>query len=88
MLHGRQLNNHINKIHERSLRLVYQDRISSFKVLLEKDKSFTIHERNIQTLAIELYKVAYGLSPKIMNLVFPTKPDMAAEILWRTVMLR
>ena len=29
MFHGRQLNNHINKIHERSLRLVYQDRISS-----------------------------------------------------------
>ena len=38
-----------------------------------KDESFTIHERNIQTLGIELYKVAYGLSPKIMNTVFPLK---------------
>jgi len=36
-----------------------------------KDESVSIHERNIQTLGIELYKVAYGLAPKIMNLVLP-----------------
>ena len=48
----------------------------SFEALLAKDKSFTIHERNIQTLAIELYKVAYGISPKIMRLVFPTRPNV------------
>ncbi len=76
MLHSRQLNNRINRIHCRALRIVYQDRKSSFKELLEKDKSFTIHERNIQTLSIELYKVAYGIAPKIMRLVFPTKPHV------------
>ena len=76
MLHSRQLNNRINKIHERALRIVYQDSTMSFEALLAKDKSFTIHERNIQTLAIELYKVAYGISPKIMRLVFPTKPNV------------
>ena len=42
--------------------------------LLEKDKSFTVHERNIQTLGIELYKVAYGLAPEIMRLIFPLNP--------------
>ena len=36
-----------------------------------KDESFTVHERNIQTMAIELYKVAYGLAPKIMDLILP-----------------
>ena len=51
--------------------MVYQDSKSSFDELLTKGESFTIHVRNIQTLAIELYKVWYGLSPKIMNLVFP-----------------
>ena len=71
MLHSRKLNHRINRIHERALRIVYKDHKSSFKELLTEDESFTIHERNVQTLAIELYKVAYSLSPKIMNLVFP-----------------
>ena len=76
MFHGRQLNNRINRIHERALRIVYRDAKSSFDDLLVKEKAFTIHERNLQTLGIELYKVAYGISPKIMRLVFPTKPDI------------
>ena len=47
--------------------------MSSFSELLDKDKSFTIHERNIQSLAIELFKVVNRLSPKIMEFVFPLK---------------
>ena len=73
MLHSRSLNKRINKIHERALRLVYKDDISSFEELLTRDNSFTIHERNIQTLAIELYKIVNRLSPKIMDLIFPLK---------------
>ena len=69
MFHSRKLNNSINCIHERALRLVYRDNKSSFAELLIKDESVTIHQRNIQTLGIELYKVAYGLAPKIMNSV-------------------
>ena len=76
MFHSRELNNHINKIHERSLRIVYRDHKASFDDLLKKDNSFTIHHRNVQTLCIELYKVAYGIAPKIMRLVFPTKPGI------------
>ena len=71
MLHSRELNNRINRIHERALRIVYKDYESSFEELLKKDDSFNIHDRNIQTLAIELYKVYKGISPKIMELVFP-----------------
>ena len=73
MFHSRKLNNRINKIHERSLRLVYEDRASSFEELLIKDNCFTIHERNIQTLAIELYKVVNRISPELMSKVFPLK---------------
>ena len=32
-----------------------------------KDNSFSIHERNIQSLAIEIYKFLNGLSPNILN---------------------
>ena len=76
MLHSRQLNNRINRIHYRALKLIYNDENSTFEDLLLRDGSFTIHERNIQSLAIELYKVAYGISPEIMRLTFPLKPGI------------
>ena len=41
MFHSRKLNNRINKIHEKSLRVVYDDKISTFSELLEKDNYFT-----------------------------------------------
>ena len=43
MFHSRRLNNRINNIHERALRLVYRDYSrTSFKALLQIDKSVTI----------------------------------------------
>lgn len=62
MFHSRALNSRINRLHERALRIIYDDYDSSFESLLYKDGSFTVHECNIQTLAIELYKVANGIS--------------------------
>ena len=47
MFHSRTLNNKINRLHERALRIVYSDYKSSFCELLEKDKSFSIHHKNI-----------------------------------------
>ena len=70
MFHSRKLNSRINKFHERALRIVYQDYVSSFTELLKKDKSTTIHNRNIQLLATELFKVKNGLSPAFMNEMF------------------
>ena len=61
--HCRTLNNIINKIHERALRIVYNDDHSSFDELLNRNNSFTIHERDVQALAIEMFKVISGLSP-------------------------
>ena len=53
-----------------TLRIVYNDYKSNFKERLERDQSFTIHERNIQYLSSEACKVKNGLSPVIMNDVF------------------
>ena len=76
MFHSRTLNNRINKIHERALRIVYNDDHATFNELLKKDGSFTIHERNIQAMVIEVFKVINGISPKIMNEVFPLKESL------------
>ena len=43
MFHSRKLNSRINKIQERALRLVYNDKSSNFQQLLDKDKSVTIY---------------------------------------------
>ena len=52
MFHSRKMNKKINRIHERALRLAYSDHVSSFDGLLKKDRAFSIHHRNIQSLAI------------------------------------
>ena len=56
MFCDRHANAKINKVHARALRIVYKDDISSFEELLLKDGSVTRHHKNIQTMAIEIYK--------------------------------
>ena len=55
MCHSRTLTNKGKKLHERELRLAYDDRKSIFDELLDIGKSVTVHHRNIQVLATELY---------------------------------
>ena len=73
MFYIRKANSKINHIHERSLRILYKDNISSFEELLKKDKSFRIHHRNIQSLATELFKVKINLFNRIMCDIFETR---------------
>ena len=54
MFLSRMMNKKINRIHERAVRLLYSDHVFSFDELLKKDRSFPIHHRNIQSLAIEI----------------------------------
>ena len=66
------LNRKINKLHERAPMAVYQDKHLTFEHLLNRDGSFTIHERNLQILVIEMYKVKHNLCPKpIQELLIP-----------------
>ena len=64
------MNNKINHIHERALRLVYQDYTTSFDDLLKQDNSLTFHHRNIHQVAIEMFKVKHDLSPPFMKELF------------------
>ena len=73
---GRNLNNRINHLHERLLRIVYNDYESSFQELLELDNSVSIHHRNIRLLAIELFKVKYFLSNQIMSELFDLRNNL------------
>ena len=70
MFHDRKANSKINHIHERALRTVYKNNVLSFEKLLELDKSFKIHHRNIQSLTIQLFKIKNNLSVTTINGIF------------------
>ena len=69
MFHSRKSNNKINLLHERALRMIYNDQISSFQEN-EKDNSFTVHHFNIQSLAIEMFKVISNTAATIIDDLF------------------
>ena len=65
------MNNRINKIHKKALRLVYKDETNlSLDDFLQMDKSVSIHQRNLQIIATEIYKVRDNLGPEIMKDIF------------------
>ena len=69
MFHSR-LYNRINNIHERALWIIYRDLITLFEELLKKDKSATIHWRNLQIPATENFQTKNRSNPEIMKNIF------------------
>ena len=67
MSHSRTMNNKINKIHEKTLRMYTKMKKTD---LLKKDKSVSIHQRNLQILVTEIYKARNDLGPEIMKDIF------------------
>ena len=70
MLHSRSNNNKIKHLHERCLRIVYQDKQSSYENLLVNDGTVSMHHRNIQALAKEMYEIKTDLSTEILSNIF------------------
>ena len=82
MFPSRQLNNRINKIYERALRLVYKDSNKlTFNDLLELDNSVTTHQRNIQILATKISKLKNSLASEIMKEAFEINEPITICIL-------
>ena len=91
MFHSWQLNNKINKLHERAFRLVYKNPNLSFQELLNLDNSFCIHHRNLQKLTIEMYKAKNKICPTLFQELFPTYENsynLRNYICWQTTNVR
>ena len=80
IFHNRTLNNKINKLHERALRIVYKNDNSTFQELLDKDNSITIHQRNLQRFAIEMYKVENNNLPSTNGCLLHSRMYVSLEI--------
>ena len=63
----RSLNTKINRLRERCLRIVNNNKKSNFNKLLVKYSSVSIHHQNLQKFAVQMFKVSRALSPEIVN---------------------
>ena len=73
MFHSRALNNKINSVHERALRITYSDSKSTFEELLNKDNSVSVHHSNLQVLAIKMFKIKNNMAPEFLNEIFQNR---------------
>ena len=87
MCHSHDNNNKINRLHERCLRIIYNDKRSSFNALLEKDGSVLINERDIKILATEMFKVSKNLAPPQMHEIFKLKDQLHYNLSYNSVFL-
>ena len=60
----------INQIHERTLRLKLNNYCDTFTELISISNETTIHQRCINFLMVEVYKVLNGHTPEIMKEIF------------------
>ena len=60
-------NNLINKIQERSLRLITNDKTSIFEHLLQTINKIATHERNLQVSMVEVFKIINGFAPPMIE---------------------
>ena len=88
MCHSRENNNKINRFHERSLRIIYNDERLSFNSLLEKDGSASIHERNVKILATEMFKVSKNLAPPQIQEIFKLKDQPHYNLRYNSLFFR
>ena len=67
MFCSRNEKNLLDKIQERSLRLIMNDKTSTFEHLLLANNEITTYQRNLQVLMVEVFKIINGLGPPIME---------------------
>ena len=53
-----------------SLRITYNGSKSTFEELLDKDNSVSIHHKNLQFLATEVFKIKDNMAPEFLHEIF------------------
>ena len=74
MFSNRSLNTKIDQLHQRCLRINYNDNNSNLKYLLERDDSISIHHQDLETLIVEKFSASGGLSSEIPEKISVSGP--------------
>ena len=80
MFHNRSLNHKKNRLHERCLRVIYNDSHSCYDESLNLDNSVSVHHRNLQISATTMFRVYTGSATDILNEVFLLKPRLNCNL--------
>ena len=70
MNYSRTLNNKINRIHKRSFWVVYDDKKTTFRQLLDIGRTVIIHKRNLQILVTEMFQLKFRELSSVRHEVF------------------
>ena len=73
MCHSLAKNIKLNRLHERCLRILYNDKVSNFEQILEKESSVSMQKSDFRFSAVDTFKVVKGLVPTIVNGLLPLK---------------
>ena len=83
MFSSKEANNKIEKLHKRAFQIIHKDydSTSDYHYLLLKDKSVTIHKRNLQFLMTEIFKTLQDANPSFMKEIF-VREDTRYNLKW------
>ena len=56
-----------------NLHITYNDQLTDFNSLLSNQNEITIHQRNLQVLMTEIYKIINHIAPPIMSSLLETR---------------
>ena len=71
----RRSSNVINEVQERVLRITYNDQLTNLKYLLSNHNEITLHQRNLQVLMTEMYKIKNPITPQKMSSLFEIREN-------------
>ena len=71
--------NKVEKIHERSLKFLSNDYLSSYAELLEKSTSVSMETKRLRTMVYEIFKTLNNLNPVFMKDIFHYSPNVTHE---------
>ena len=74
----------VNKIHQRTLRVVYGDYNSTYEELLASHNDISMHQKRLKHLTIDDYKTLTNVNPEFMWPFFKNKsiPYVNPEFMW------